>query len=173
MLRRPLNFAVFIAIGIALDLFSKSYLFSRLSEDHSYRLWPDVLHLTLRQNRGVAFSMLENQHWLISIISVLAVGLLSVIYWRSHRTGPRLLLVALGLVLAGAIGNFYDRMVFGYVRDFVDFVPPLPLIGRWAVFNIADTFITVGVVLIFICEIFLHKDDPAPAQQSPSAASQH
>ena len=163
MLRRPFVFSLFVLIGIAIDLVSKAYLFARLTEEYSYPLWKNVLHLTLRQNRGVAFSMLEGRQWLISGISFVAIIVLSIIYWRTRETSPRLLLAALGLILAGAIGNFYDRLALGYVRDFLDFVPPLPLIGRWAVFNFADSFITVGVIIIFIVEIFFHKNPEATA----------
>ena len=173
MLRRPIFFVIFVLSGIAIDLISKAYLFARLTEESSYPLWKNVLHLTLRQNRGVAFSMLENQQWLISGISCVAITVLSTIYWRSRETAPRLLLFALGLILAGAIGNFYDRITLGYVRDFLDFVPPLPLIGRWAVFNFADTFITVGVIIIFVTEIFFHKNpEPAEAPHAPKSAGE-
>jgi signal peptidase II len=171
MLRKPQFFGVLVLAGIAADLISKAWLFGALREEHSYPLWRGVLHLTLRQNRGVAFSMLENQQWLIGGISVLAIGFMAGLYWQLRHTAPLLMLLALALVLAGAAGNFYDRCALGYVRDFLDFVPPLPLIGRWAVFNIADTFITVGVIMIFVAEIFLRKPEQAGESEKAKGES--
>ena len=69
------------------------------------------------------------------------------------------MIVALGLLLVGAIGNLIDRLVYQFVRDFIQFVPPVPIVGHWAVFNVADMCITVGVFLFLIGEIFL-KSSP-------------
>ena len=69
---------------------------------------------------------------------------------------PGNILAALGLLLIGATGNLADRICFGHVRDFIDFVPPLPLVGHWPVFNLADICITTGVALYLLGE-FLGK----------------
>ena len=59
---------------------------------------------------------------------------------------------ALALILIGAVGNLIDRVALGYVRDFIDFRPELPIVGHWAVFNVADMCICAGVGLYLIGE---------------------
>ena len=81
--------------------------------------------------------------------------------------------LALGLLLVGAIGNLIDRLVFHYVRDFIQFVPRIPLIGQWAVFNVADMCITIGVILFLICELFLksNAEEPEKTEKAENATA--
>lgn len=161
-MRRPLVFIICVSAGVALDLLSKWWVFAWLSGGEAYRLWPGVLHITRAENRGVAFSMLKEHPSIIYCVALAAIGALTWIYWRSRENGGKVLLSALCLLLVGAIGNLIDRLVFGFVRDFIDFVPQLPVIGHWAVFNVADICICVGVGLYLVSELFL-KPAPAPA----------
>jgi signal peptidase II len=107
------------------------------------------------ENRGVAFSLLRDHPGIIMCVSVGALFAILYLYSRIWRTAHSVMIVALGLLLIGAIGNLIDRLVFSYVRDFIQFVPPIPIIGHWAVFNVADMCITVGVILFVISELFL------------------
>ncbi|MHC5373714.1 signal peptidase II [Enterococcus sp. LJL120] len=113
-----------------------------LGEVHSFI--PNVLSLTYIQNTGAAMGILEGKMWIFYIITVVAVVGCLYALWR-FRKGSKLLGFGIGLILAGAIGNFIDRVRLGYVvdmfkTDFVDF---------W-IFNIADAALTIGVVLILI-----------------------
>ena len=162
-MRRPFIFSLIVALGVTIDLLSKWLVFSRLYAGEAYKLWPGVLHIAIAENRGVAFSMLENHRPVIYCVSLTAIAALVWIYWRSHTAGAKLLLTAVCLLLIGAIGNLIDRLFFGHVRDFIDFVPQLPLVGHWAVFNIADICICVGVGMFLLAELFTK---PAPMTQS-------
>jgi len=166
-MRRPLPFFLLVACGIALDLTSKSAVFRWLDGSGSIDIVPSIIRFTWAENRGVAFSMFKgtNSLWLV-LLSLLASVAFIWIYLRCWRTAHGLLILAIGMLLVGATGNMIDRAVFGYVRDFIDFVPEIPLIGRWAVFNVADICITVGVIFYFIAELFL----TGSPQSAPSEA---
>ena len=165
-MRRPFIFFAFVLTGIGADLLSKWLVFRALAPRQVYRLIPGVLHIVRAENPGVAFSMLSGHALLISLISLAAMGVVLWLYYRHRRTASVDMLLALGLVLAGAAGNLYDRVRWGRVRDFIDFVPPLPMIGHWAVFNVADICITVGAVAFLIREIMKTHDQPNEQKQS-------
>lgn len=106
----------------------------------------DLLTLEYTQNPGVAFSLLTDQGIKFLLIA-LAIGVIVVLYWRTRETGTLLLKVSFGLVLGGAIGNLIDRISHQYVVDFIHFQIPA-LHFDFAVFNIADSAISVGVVML-------------------------
>lgn len=151
-MRRPLPFAMLVVLGVVIDQLAKYLAFWLIPEGGSVPLLDGIFHLTHARNHGVAFSMLSGRPLLILCIVGLAVPALVWWYAVSWRTGPAVLLAGQGLLLAGALGNLIDRAQFGYVRDFFDFVPPLPLIGKWAIFNVADICICVGVGCFLLAE---------------------
>jgi signal peptidase II len=159
-MRRPLFFSLFVVLGFGLDQWSKLLVFALLAKGTAWQLIPGVLHLTLARNQGVAFSLLRNHPSLILCVSCAAIAVLVWLYATVRRTAPAVVLVALGLLLVGAMGNLADRLAYGYVRDFIDFVPPVPLVGRWAVFNVADMCITIGVALYLFGELFCGRRRP-------------
>lgn len=93
------------------------------------------------QNSGIAFGLFSSRTALVIAVTGAAVGLMLWFFARSGKRHP-VLPVALGLVLGGSIANLIDRVRLGYVTDFLDFV-------AWPAFNLADTFIVVGVALLF------------------------
>lgn len=122
-----------------------------------------IFNLQWAENRGVSFSMLTSDgdfgRWALVIMTALiAIGL--GIWLKSVQT--RLLAVALGLVIGGAVGNIYDRAVFGYVADFLQFH-----VGDWsfAIFNVADSCITVGAVLLVWDSFFGPKSKKETSDQ--------
>lgn len=120
----------------------------------------DVLNITYMRNTGAAFSMFaDTGPWLFAGLAVaVAVGIL--IWLRRHPHGQRLVAVALCLILGGALGNAIDRVVHGYVIDFIDFH-----VGLWhyPAFNVADCAIVIGAVLMAIDVLWprrhAHDDD--------------
>jgi signal peptidase II len=150
LLSRPWRFAVAAGTGVALDQLSKFLVFHLVSS--SWPLWPEVLHLKPAENPGAAFSLFSSAPWLVLLLTAIAVPLLGWWYARVRNTARGAFLWALALLCAGAAGNLVDRLFLGKVRDFIDFVPPLPLIGHWATFNFADLFICVGVGLYLLAE---------------------
>jgi signal peptidase II len=110
-------------------------------------------NLVLTHNQGAAFSFLASasgwQRGFFIVIALVAIVVISVLLAR--HTGEKIFCLALALILGGAIGNVTDRMVFGYVVDFLDF----HVAGwHWPAFNLADSAITVGAVLMVADSFF-------------------
>ncbi|MFP4335198.1 MAG: signal peptidase II [Wenzhouxiangella sp.] len=134
---------------VVLDLWTKQ-LATETLELYRPRVVTDWLNLTLAHNDGAAFSLLAGaggwQRWFFTVVTVLVSAVLLVWLKRlPHRS--RLLPVALVLVLGGALGNLIDRVRLGYVVDFID----IHYQGwHWPAFNLADSVIVVGVLLLLI-----------------------
>jgi signal peptidase II len=146
---------------IGLDQLSKWLAASLLVPYQRVPVLPSF-NLTLMYNTGAAFSFLADaggwQRWFFLLLS-LAISVALVIWISRLKRGQTLLAIALSLILGGAIGNLIDRVVYGYVIDFLDFYYyaawPHWLAGRpWPAFNLADSAITVGVVLLVIDNLF-------------------
>ena len=140
--------AVITAVAVLLDQISKSIVVNGLPLYGEARFIPGVLSFYHTRNTGAAFSMLSDRLWVFMLLSCVAIVAITVMlyFWRSRHV---LLTVSLSMILGGGIGNMIDRIVNGYVTDFfrVDFVD-------FAVFNVADSFITVGAVLLGVYIIF-------------------
>lgn len=114
------------------------------------------LNLTHQQNSGAAFSFLANesgwQRWFfVGLASAVSLAIIAWL-WKIRRDGPFVLVAGLSLVLGGAIGNLVDRALLGYVTDFIQV-----WFGSWAFpsFNVADSAISVGAVLLIIDALFV------------------
>jgi signal peptidase II len=108
----------------------------------------DVLTLYYVQNTGVAFSLFEGQNVRFLLIA-LAFGLICFLYWHYRNSATLWLRLGFALVLGGAIGNLLDRFARSFVVDFVHF--QIPGVFDFAVFNGADSAITIGVIVIALC----------------------
>ncbi len=106
-----------------------------------------VLRFTYVENRGAAFGSLSNQRWIFLVLSTVLIAAL-VIYTVKARPSGWLIRTALGLLIGGGIGNMIDRLVLGYVIDFIDFYA-FPNLWKW-VFNGADSFVCIGAALLMI-----------------------
>jgi len=149
-MRRPLYFLLLVVCGIVLDQLTKSLAFSQIPLEHTRPVIDGIFHFSPVHNKGVAFSLGAKYPLLIKGFTICAVIGLAVWYAITWRSASKLLIVALAFLLSGAIGNLIDRMLFDYVLDFLDFRPELPVIGHWAIFNVADIFICVGVGLLVL-----------------------
>ncbi|MFH1640777.1 MAG: signal peptidase II, partial [Candidatus Omnitrophota bacterium] len=129
---------IILSIILSLDQLTKILANKNLLLNKSVPLINNVFHLTLVYNRGAAFGLLKNQLHLFIFTSVIAVVL---IYLNLKDAENKRHSIALSLILAGALGNLIDRLFFGYVIDFLDF-------RIWPVFNIADSAITIGMILL-------------------------
>ena len=132
-----------IIIGaVVLDQLTKWLTVVYLDYGQSFPLWQDVLHLTHHKNQGAAFGMLSDHRWVFMIFSTVAIiGLL--IYLFRYPPKSRFVRIALAMIIGGGIGNMIDRIALGYVTDFIDFT-----LINFAVFNVADSFVTVGAFMI-------------------------
>jgi signal peptidase II len=148
-------YAVMIVVMVALDRWSKIWAQDVLMKVDTIPLLQNVFHLTYVENRGAAFSILHGRvGFLILFTGLVLVGLFVLLYTSVKKGESKVLVAALTLVIGGAIGNMYDRIVLGYVVDYFDF--------RWinfAVFNVADVFVVCGSLLLGIYLIFIEGKD--------------
>ncbi len=130
---------IIVSAILLLDQASKFLVSKNLFYNQSLPVIKGVFYISLVHNRGAAFGILKNQLWLFIATSLFAVTLI-LFNLRENRLN-RIYQFSLGLILAGALGNLIDRLLHGYVIDFLDF-------RIWPVFNVADSAITVGAVLL-------------------------
>lgn len=120
--------------------------------DHTLQLWGsykivnNFFYFTYSHNKGAAWGIFEGHLWLFFLISIIAaIGI--IYYFKESMPYQKLTRFGLVLLFSGMIGNLIDRVVFGYVRDFIDFI----IFGYdFPIFNVADMAITIGVILIII-----------------------
>lgn len=133
---------------ILFDRLTKTFFSELLAFGESLPIIYNVLHMTLVHNTGIAFGFLKGQGSVPIVMTVIAFALLifNIYYYRKNDEAlTRSYIVAFSLIFGGAIGNLIDRITLGYVIDFIDF-------RVWPVFNIADSAITIGaVVILFKC----------------------
>ena len=123
------------------DQLTKLLASQNLLLNQSRPLIKGIFHLTLIHNRGAAFGILKNQVTLFIFLSILAVILIYPALRNNKYKEYPFYNISLALVLAGALGNLIDRLRLGYVIDFLDF-------RIWPVFNVADSAITIGAILL-------------------------
>ena len=165
-------FALLVAIVvIVLDQWTKFLVVTHLSppESKSVSLVGQYLILYYIQNSGAAFSMLTNTAVLVVLIAV-ALIVVGYIYVRILNKGPLYYKIIFGLIIGGALGNVIDRIHNGgYVVDFIAF--RIPQINFYfAIFNVADACITIGVVLLFVFIFFSRR--PSHEERAEENASQ-
>jgi signal peptidase II len=154
-----------------LDQITKQLALNRLAALDKHRVFGDFLQFTLVFNEGGAFSTRLGPTLFYAVASLLVMTFVIAFLYRESGKN-RLLDLALALVVGGALGNLIDRVRFGSVVDFVDFdfpdihIAPVKLLfwnfpgyelTRWPVFNIADSAVTVGMVMIAIVLLFGSK----------------
>lgn len=137
------------AIVLILDRFSKTFAEQYLSAYTPLAITPGF-NLTLSYNKGAAFSFLDQvpgQTWIFGTIAVI-VSIAIVVWilrlsWRNYC-----ICIALSLIVGGALGNLWDRIAYGHVIDFIQlYVSHF----YWPVFNVADSAVCIGAVLLFLC----------------------
>ena len=141
---RKLYFPLAAVILILLDQLSKQWIVNHIPLNAIRKCVPGIFSLTYLRNYGAAFSILQNQQWLFTVITLAVVGA-ACYYFIKNINGNFWFLFGLLLIISGGIGNFIDRLRLGYVIDMVhlDFM-------NFAIFNVADSYLTVGVVILFI-----------------------
>ena len=141
---------VFSLIGLLVlvaDQLSKIWIRTNLLEGH-YLFQVGFFRIIHIHNTGAAFGLFRDQSLALTIVAIIAITIILVYTFVGYRHLPwldsKLGKVALGLILGGTVGNLIDRLRFGYVTDFIDF-------GFWPAFNIADSAVTIGVIIIAYC----------------------
>ena len=141
---------MFLALIIAaLDQLSKAITVHYLRFNETVDIIPGVLSFTRVKNTGIAFSMLSNSGWILTVIIIILI--LVVIFAMLRMKLTTFERICLSLVLGGAVGNLLDRIFYGYVLDMIEvkFV-------KFAVFNFADCCITVGCIMFAVAYLVFH-----------------
>lgn len=133
-----------IAVLIVLDQVVKAYVVQNIALGEIKSWIPNLVSLTYLQNRGAAFSILQDQQLLFAVITlVVVIG--AIWYLHKHMEDSFWMVLGLTLIIAGGLGNFIDRISQGFVVDMIhlDFI-------NFAIFNVADSYLTVGVIILLI-----------------------
>ena len=145
IMKKIILISIFILI---LDITTKQIVMNTLLEHHSYTIIKDFFSITYEKNEGVAFNLLEGNLPLI-IISTIIIIFLILKYIKNNNIN-NLEKICYGLLIGGAIGNLIDRIIYGYVIDFLDF----NIFGyNFPIFNLADTAIVIGIFILIILSI--------------------
>ena len=134
------------SLVLIVDRLTKYILFRNLSPGESVRVVPGMFHITLVLNSGAAFGLFKGQSVFFTVSTALVIVFIC-LYIIRGGCKDLFMLTALGFLLGGAAGNLIDRILFGYVIDFLDF-------RIWPVFNIADASITIGAFILAVKLIF-------------------
>lgn len=152
--RRVVLLACVAAVALALDIVSKVIVVSTLEDHAPVRILGGAVYLQLIRNSGAAFSMATGLTWVLALV---AIGVVVTLIWFAGRLRSAGWAIGLGLVLAGALGNLVDRIfrapgpLRGHVVDFISVFAPNAEV--WPVFNVADSSICVGGVLIVLLSL--------------------
>jgi signal peptidase II len=173
------RFFVTAAIGLGADLWTKSLAVSQLTNDRIVDAIPGWLQFQFVENPGAVFGIAPGQRVVFLVVSVAAVLFLTYLFSASNRRP--FYQIILGLLLAGVLGNMYDRIEFGKVRDMIHMLPDwywphrvrhvlkfLPEQLFPYIFNVADTLLCTGVGLMLIYSFF-NTTDPEKAKASTPA----
>jgi signal peptidase II len=161
-LQTRLPYLLLVVLTVLLDRWTKSIIHSKLDLNQSVPVIDGLMDITYVQNRGVAFGILNSfsspaKSMMLSMFGLTAAAIV-ILYSLRSPARNRLLQAALSLILGGALGNLYDRLNYGYVIDFLEIYFRS---YHWPAFNVADSAISTGVVLLAL-EILRHEV-PRPA----------
>jgi signal peptidase II len=132
-------------ISFMIDLFIKFLVKTKLTPLKEYEIIPNFFYLTYVQNNGAAFSIFQNQQVLILLVTVFALFFIN--NYLKNNNINKLEMFSYSMITGGILGNLFDRLCLGYVIDFFDF---RFWTYHYPVFNMADVFIVVGVILLMI-----------------------
>ena len=133
-------------VFVLIDLFSKYIVSKYILVNEGIVIIDNFFNITHVNNTGVAFSLFDNNKYLILAVSLIVI--IAIIYYLyKNRPKSKIEKVSYSLILGGAIGNFINRCLCGYVTDFID----IKIFGYdYPIFNLADSFIVIGVILLVV-----------------------
>ena len=142
-----IGWIIVIVALVAVDQVTKLMAVHLLTPGNSVDVIPGVFRFTYVENRGAAFGMFSEHRWVFMVLSTVAIVALLIYLWK-FRPDSTLACMAISMIIAGGIGNMIDRIVLGYVIDFLDFCA-FPELWMW-VFNVADVCVCVGGGLLVL-----------------------
>ncbi len=145
---------VMLIVSVALDRIGKIYAYQRLKEHPSVSVIKGILELKYLENTGAAFGLLKGQNaFFILVTLVMFSAILYVILKSPGKSKYIPLNIYISLILGGAVGNVVDRLIYGFVIDFIyfDFI-------NFPIFNIADAFVMLSTILLVLSLLFYYKE---------------
>ncbi len=145
-----------IAVLVA-DLASKSFFFKWLGYHERFSVFEPLLYFTTVTNQGVAWGIFPWAHRLLLLLIPLLLAGIFIHAWRA-RKADTFQLICLGAIFGGAAGNYYDRLVHGAVRDFIDV--KFGALYDFPIFNLADAAISISVALMLLRQFLVRQRPP-------------
>lgn len=141
-----------VILGFVLDFFTKKWAVSALKGKDGIDVINGVFRFSYVENRGAAFGILQNRRFVFIALTLVITAVLVLYVFKNKNSGAFLKFGA-ALVVSGALGNLADRIILGYVVDFLDFC-----LISFPVFNVADCFVCIGAAMLAVYYIFIEKD---------------
>lgn len=149
------SFLIGFVILVGLDQWTKGMAVKHLMNQKPFVLWDGVFELLYSENRGAAFGMMQGRQFFFFVIALVVLGAVIYFLWRMPVTQRYMpMAVCLMMVSAGAVGNMIDRVLQGYVVDFLYF----KLID-FPIFNVADCYVTVSAFLLILLVFFYYSEE--------------
>ncbi len=137
---------IFTIIFLLCDQLSKGLINFYFNLNESIEIIPNFFRLTYVHNQGAAFSMFMGARWFFIIIAIIALNIIYIFFIRDKKLKNNEIVIY-SLLISGIMGNLIDRILYGYVIDFLDFT----IFGyNFAIFNFADSFIVVAIIILLI-----------------------
>ena len=156
--RSPLLFFLTLPIFV-LDVATKWIILATIPPYSTIPVIPGFFNLVRVYNTGAAFGLGQNNNHFFMALAAVALTVLLVL-WFLRKFQERTTRLAVAILMAGIAGNLLDRILFGHVIDFLDFI--LPWYGHWPAFNVADSAICVAACLLMWTALFPEKSPPPP-----------
>ena len=151
---RILPMSILGIVIVAIDQLTKFLVVKHMDYGESIPIIDNFLSITSHRNEGAAWGMLEGKMWLFYIITVFVIVML-LFFYKKEAKNDLLLQISLTVLIAGAFGNFIDRVLFQKVVDMID---TMIFSYDFPIFNVADSSLTVGVILMII-QIFSERGE--------------
>ncbi len=142
---------IIFAASIIIDQITKLWAIKVLKNGGSIKITGDFLRFTYAENKGAAFSILQNQRVFFIIVTIIMLIVLAYIYFKTKNIS-NMSKLSIAMIAGGAIGNFIDRVRFSYVVDFIDV--RFGSFYNFPIFNIADSFVVCGTILMILLILF-------------------
>ena len=146
---------IFLLICFAIDRFSKIYILNILNNDGQVDLYVNqYLNIYLIWNTGIGFGLFSSENNITYNVITLIIVLINFLIFYYAFVETRTKSIFLMIILGGSLGNLFDRIYYKAVPDFID----LNYAGyHWFIFNVADIFITLGIICLIFCEFIFYK----------------
>lgn len=168
-----ISLALVAGLVVAIDQATKAWIAANIVSHEVRPIIEGFVRLRYTQNTGAAFGFFQGGAGVLSLAAIVVLSIILLVALRVGRGNP-LVLLAFSLISGGALGNLIDRLRLGYVVDFVDVHgPSITLDNRvytWPVFNVADSAISVGVILLMAFYLFGKQETTPPGPVPPQTS---